>query len=62
MFLLAATAAIASLTLGMATDNAVADGYLKTRAATAGPDTTAVATAPGRSPPIGMMFKRLMFV
>ncbi len=45
MFLLAVTAATASLTLGMATDNAVAAGYMKTREATAGPDITAITTA-----------------
>ncbi|MCT9011801.1 ABC transporter permease [Streptomyces rhizosphaerihabitans] len=49
MFLLAVTiataTATASLTLGLATDNAVDAGYLKTRAATAGPDITAITTA-----------------
>ncbi|MFI1735300.1 FtsX-like permease family protein [Streptomyces acidicola] len=45
MFLVAVTAATASLTLGMATDNAVASGYMKTREATAGPDITAITTA-----------------
>lgn len=45
MFLLAVTAATASLTLGMATDNAVVGGYMKTREATAGPDITAITTA-----------------
>lgn len=45
MLLLAVTAATASLTLGMATDNAVVGGYLKTREATAGPDITAITTA-----------------
>ncbi|MFE7708844.1 FtsX-like permease family protein [Streptomyces sp. NPDC057486] len=45
MFLLAVTAATASLTLGLATDNAVAGGYMKTREATAGPDITAITTA-----------------
>ncbi|MEY2245304.1 FtsX-like permease family protein [Streptomyces sp. BF23-18] len=45
MFLLAVTIATASLTLGLATDNAVDAGYLKTRAATAGPDITAITTA-----------------
>lgn len=45
MFLLAVTAATASLTLGMATDNAVFGGYMKTREATAGPDITAITTA-----------------
>ncbi|MEU0449230.1 FtsX-like permease family protein [Streptomyces tendae] len=46
VFLVAVTAATASLTLGMATDNAVAAGYLKTREATAGPDIVAVTTDP----------------
>ncbi|MFI8947300.1 FtsX-like permease family protein [Streptomyces sp. NPDC053750] len=46
VFLAAVTAATASLTLGMATDNAVAAGYLKTREATAGPDIVAVTTDP----------------
>ncbi|CAL9403456.1 FtsX-like permease family protein [Streptomyces sp. enrichment culture] len=46
VFLVAVTAATASLTLGMTTDNAVAAGYLKTREATAGPDITAVTTDP----------------
>ncbi|MFE1842533.1 FtsX-like permease family protein [Streptomyces sp. NPDC059515] len=45
MFLVVVTAATASLTLGLATDNAVAAGYVKTRQATAGPDITAVTTA-----------------
>ncbi|MFG3105210.1 FtsX-like permease family protein [Streptomyces tendae] len=46
VFLVAVTAATASLTLGMATDDAVAAGYLKTREATAGPDIVAVTTDP----------------
>jgi putative ABC transport system permease protein len=45
MFLLVVTIAAASLTLGMATRHAVATGYAKTRAATAGPDVMAVTTA-----------------
>ncbi|GAA2252392.1 hypothetical protein GCM10010415_10350 [Streptomyces atrovirens] len=45
MFLVVVAAATASLTLGMATDNAVAAGYMKTREATAGPDITAITTA-----------------
>ncbi|PJM95281.1 ABC transporter permease [Streptomyces sp. CB01373] len=45
MFLLAVTIATASLTLGLATSNAVATGYAKTRAATAGPDIIAITTA-----------------
>lgn len=45
MFLLAVTVAGASLTLGLASDNAVAHGYAKTREATAGPDIVAVTTA-----------------
>lgn len=45
MFLLAVTVATASLTLGVATNNAVATGYAKTRAATAGPDIIAVTLA-----------------
>ncbi|WP_432163968.1 FtsX-like permease family protein [Streptomyces tendae] len=46
VFLVAVTAATASLTLGMTTDDAVAAGYLKTREATAGPDIVAVTTDP----------------
>ncbi|MGV9910164.1 FtsX-like permease family protein [Streptomyces tendae] len=46
VFLVAVTAATASLTLGMVTDDAVAGGYLKTREATAGPDIVAVTTDP----------------
>ncbi|MDF4251365.1 FtsX-like permease family protein [Streptomyces sp. WMMB303] len=49
MFLLAITAATASLTLGMTTDEAVSRGYMKTREATAGPDITAITTAPDPS-------------
>ncbi|WP_242891172.1 FtsX-like permease family protein [Actinomadura litoris] len=45
MFLIAVTVATACLTLGLATNTAVATGYLKTRAATAGPDITAITTA-----------------
>ncbi|MGW2057824.1 FtsX-like permease family protein [Streptomyces sp. NPDC001840] len=45
MFLLAVTVATAALSLGMATGNAVTTAYLKTRAATAGPDVTAITTA-----------------
>ncbi|WP_225847645.1 FtsX-like permease family protein [Streptomyces sp. HPF1205] len=45
-FLLAVTAATASLTLGLATGHAVATGYAKTRAATAGPDVMASTTDP----------------
>ncbi|MGP2438125.1 FtsX-like permease family protein [Streptomyces sp. JW3] len=45
MFLLAVTAATASLALGMAADDALGTAYLKTRAATAGPDITAITTA-----------------
>ncbi|MCL7379982.1 FtsX-like permease family protein [Streptomyces sp. 35G-GA-8] len=45
MFLLAVGVATASLTLGLATNNAVTTGYLKTREVTAGPDITAITTA-----------------
>lgn len=45
VFLLAVTIASTSLTLGLATSNAVDTGYEKTRAATAGPDIIAVTTA-----------------
>ncbi|MEU5103505.1 FtsX-like permease family protein [Streptomyces sp. NPDC021354] len=45
MFLLAVTVAGASLTLGLATNDAVVSGYAKTRAATAGPDIIATTTA-----------------
>jgi len=45
MLLLAVTVATASLTLGLAARDAVASGYLKTRAATAGPDITVTTTA-----------------
>ncbi|AJE44369.1 ABC transporter permease [Streptomyces nodosus] len=45
MFLLAVTLATSALTLGLATNDAVATGYAKTRAATAGPDITAITTA-----------------
>jgi len=45
MFLLAVTIATASLTLGIASSNAVASAYAKTRAATAGPDVIAITTA-----------------
>ncbi|MDW6062223.1 hypothetical protein SAZ11_34650 [Streptomyces sp. FXJ1.4098] len=45
MFLLAVTIAGASLTLGLATNDAVVSGYEKTRAATAGPDIIATTTA-----------------
>ncbi|NUS88919.1 MAG: ABC transporter permease [Streptomyces sp.] len=45
MFLLAVTVAGASLTLGLATNDAVVSGYEKTRAATAGPDIIATTTA-----------------
>ncbi|MFJ9554225.1 FtsX-like permease family protein [Nocardiopsis sp. NPDC101807] len=45
MLLLAVTVATASLTLGLAADNAVANGYAQTREATAGPDITAITTA-----------------
>ncbi|MET9552269.1 FtsX-like permease family protein [Streptomyces sp. NPDC006645] len=45
VFLLAVTIASASLTLGLATGNAVDSGYEKTRAATEGPDIIAVTTA-----------------
>lgn len=45
MFLLAVTVATASLTLGLATGDAVSTGYAQTRAATAGPDLTAITTA-----------------
>ncbi|MBQ1119915.1 FtsX-like permease family protein [Streptomyces sp. B15] len=45
MLLVTVAAATASLTLGMATDNGVADGYMKTREATAGPDVRAITTA-----------------
>ncbi len=44
VFLIAVTVATASLTLGLATDNALATAYVKTRAATAGPDITAITT------------------
>ncbi|MGI5157915.1 FtsX-like permease family protein [Microbispora sp. CA-102843] len=45
MFLIAVTAATASLTLGMATNNALATAYVNTRAATAGPDIIVITTA-----------------
>lgn len=45
LFLIAVTAATASLTLGLTTNDAVATAYLKTRAATAGPDITAITAA-----------------
>ncbi|MER6089684.1 FtsX-like permease family protein [Streptomyces bluensis] len=45
VFLLAVTIASTSLTLGLATGNAVDHGYEKTRAATAGPDIIATTTA-----------------
>ncbi|MFD8541366.1 FtsX-like permease family protein [Streptomyces rubrogriseus] len=45
VFLLAVTVAGASLTLGLASDDAVATGYAKTREATSGPDVVAVTTA-----------------
>lgn len=45
VFLLAVTITSTSLTLGLATGNAVDTGYEKTRAATAGPDITVVTTA-----------------
>ncbi|GGL91904.1 hypothetical protein GCM10010129_39600 [Streptomyces fumigatiscleroticus] len=45
MFLLAVTTATASLTLGLATTDAVATAYLNTREATAGPDIVAITTA-----------------
>jgi putative ABC transport system permease protein len=45
MFLLAVTIATSALTIGLATRDAVASGYLKTRAATAGPDITVTTTA-----------------
>ncbi|OPG08656.1 FtsX-like permease family protein [Microbispora sp. GKU 823] len=44
VFLVAVTVATASLTLGLATGNALATAYLKTRVATAGPDITAITT------------------
>ncbi|GAB3900516.1 hypothetical protein GCM10027612_62300 [Microbispora bryophytorum subsp. camponoti] len=44
VFLIAVTLAIASLTLGLTARNALATAYLKTRAATAGPDITAITT------------------
>ncbi|NUS16089.1 MAG: ABC transporter permease [Streptomyces sp.] len=44
-FLLAVTLATAALTLGLATRDAVATGYARTRAATAGPDITVITTA-----------------
>ncbi|MEU6431023.1 FtsX-like permease family protein [Microbispora sp. NPDC046973] len=44
VFLIAVMVATASLTLGLSTDNALATAYLKTRAATAGPDITAITT------------------
>ena len=49
MFLLAVTIATSSLTLGLAADNAVATGYAKTCAATAGPDVMATTTDLGTS-------------
>ncbi|MEU7240560.1 FtsX-like permease family protein [Streptomyces sparsogenes] len=49
MFLLAVTVATSSLTLGLATSDAVATGYAKTRAATAGPDVMATTTGPDPS-------------
>ncbi|WP_055549463.1 FtsX-like permease family protein [Streptomyces sp. NBRC 110028] len=45
VFLLAVTVASTSLILGLATGNAVDNGYEKTRAATAGPDIIATTTA-----------------
>ncbi|MFJ1600110.1 FtsX-like permease family protein [Streptomyces sp. NPDC088261] len=50
MLLLAVTVSTASLALGVATNNAVTTGYLKTRAATLGPDITAITTAGDPSP------------
>lgn len=44
VFLVAVTLAIASLTLGLTARTALATAYLKTRAATAGPDITAITT------------------
>ncbi|WP_129842125.1 ABC transporter permease [Streptomyces sp. RFCAC02] len=44
MFLIAVTAATTSLTVGLAADDAVATSYLKTRAATEGPDITVIST------------------
>ncbi|MCQ4043060.1 ABC transporter permease [Streptantibioticus rubrisoli] len=49
MFLLAVTAATATLTLGLATTDAVSTAYAKTRAATGGPDVTATTTDPDPS-------------
>ncbi|WP_431967062.1 FtsX-like permease family protein [Actinacidiphila sp. bgisy160] len=45
VYLLAVTIASTSLTLGLATSNAVDTGYQKTREATAGPDIVAVTTS-----------------
>ncbi|XVV38539.1 hypothetical protein ACQPXT_35675 [Streptomyces sp. CA-100214] len=45
MFVVAVTAAIASLTLGLSTNDAVTTAYLKTREATEGPDIVAITTA-----------------
>ncbi|MFB6775222.1 ABC transporter permease [Streptomyces sp. NPDC056337] len=45
MFVVAVTAAIASLTLGLSTNDAVTTAYLKTRDATEGPDIVAITTA-----------------
>ncbi|QFG24486.1 ABC transporter permease [Actinomadura sp. WMMB 499] len=50
MFLVAVTAATAFLTLGLTANNAVVTGYMKTRAATAGPDVTAIVPAADPSP------------
>ncbi|MGW5721169.1 FtsX-like permease family protein [Amycolatopsis sp. NPDC003865] len=49
LFLVAVTAATAALTLGLAIGSAVTTGYENTRAATAGPDITAITTAPDPS-------------
>ncbi|MEU9357035.1 FtsX-like permease family protein [Streptomyces sp. NPDC048301] len=45
MFLIAVTAAITALTLGLSTDDAVARAYQKTREATAGPDIMVITTS-----------------
>ncbi|MBX9391613.1 FtsX-like permease family protein [Streptomonospora nanhaiensis] len=45
VFMAAVTAATAALALGLMVDNAVTTAYMNTRAATAGPDMTAITTA-----------------
>jgi putative ABC transport system permease protein len=55
LFLLAVTTATAALTLGLAATDAVTTAYLKTRAATAGPDIVAITTAEDPSRVAGML-------